>query len=67
MYMHSMVISHITYCITSFSQANSTTLKPLQSLYKQTLKILDNKSLHYHHCPILLKYKLLSWDNLIYM
>lgn len=64
MYMHSMVLSHITYCLTTFSQANATTLKPLQSLYNQTLKILDKKSIRYHHCPILVKYKLLSWDNL---
>lgn len=37
MHMHSMVISHITYCLTSWSQASNTTLNPLQSLYKGTL------------------------------
>ncbi len=41
------------------------TLKPLESLYKRTLKVFDKKSVHYHHCPILKKYNLLSWENMI--
>ena len=40
MYMYSMVISHIIYCLTTWSQASNTTLKPIESLYKRTLKIL---------------------------
>jgi len=64
-FMHSMVISHITYCLTTWSHASATTLKPLQSLYKRTLKTLDKKKVLSHHCPILKKYNLLSWDNLI--
>ncbi len=63
--MHSMIISHITYCLTTWSQASITTLKPLESLYKQSLKTLDKKSVQFHHCSILKKYYLLSWDNLI--
>ncbi len=51
MYMHSMIISHITYCLTTWSQ--------------QSLKTLDKKSVQFHHCSILKKYNLLSWDNLI--
>lgn len=43
MYTHSMVLSHITYCLTTWSHASTTTLKPLESLYKQTLKILALK------------------------
>ena len=65
MYMHSMILSHITYCLTTWSQASNTALKPLLSLYKKTLKVLDRKSNNYHHCHILLKYKLLNWENLI--
>lgn len=65
MYMHSMILSHMTYCLTSWSQANHTTLKPLQSLYKQTLKVLDKKPRQFHHCAILTKYNLLSWENMI--
>ena len=49
-YMHAMIMSHFTYCLTSFAQANKT---------------MDRKSNTYHHCLILRKYKLLSWDNLI--
>ncbi|OOO00385.1 MAG: hypothetical protein ATN35_07545 [Epulopiscium sp. Nele67-Bin004] len=65
MYMHSMILSHITYCLTTWSQASSTALKPLFSLYKKTIKKLDKKSNDYHHCHILLKYKLLHLENLI--
>ncbi len=65
MYMNSMIISHITYCLTTWSQASITTLKPLESLYKQSLKTLDKKSVQFHHCSILKKYNLLSWDNLM--
>ena len=65
MYMHSMVISHIIYCLTTWSQASNTTLKPIESLYKRTLKILDKKPVHFHHCPIFKKYNLLSWENMI--
>ncbi len=61
----SMIISHITYCLTTWSHASITTLKPLESLYKQSLKTLDKKSVQFHHCSILKKYNLLSWDNLI--
>lgn len=65
MFMYCMVLSHITYCLTTWSQANKTTLKSLESLYKQTIKIMDKKPLRYHHCAILQKHKLLSWENVI--
>ncbi len=65
MYMYSMVISHMTFCLTTWSQASSVTLKPLESLYKRTLKVFDKKPVHYHHCPILKKHNLLSWENMI--
>lgn len=55
----------MTYCLTSWSQANRTTLKPLQSLYKRTLKVLNKKPKQFHHCAILRKYNLLSWENMI--
>ncbi len=41
------------------------TLKPLECIYKHTLKVFDKKLVHYHHCPILNKYNLLSWENMI--
>ncbi len=64
MYMYFMVIAHMTYCLTTWSQASSVTLKRLESLYKRTSKVFDKKSVHYHHCPILKKYYL-SWENMI--
>ncbi len=54
MFMHSMIFSHIT-CLTTWSQASNTSLKPILSLYKQTLKVLDKKSVHHDHCDILKK------------
>ncbi len=51
--------------MTNWSQANKTTLKGLETLFKQSLNILDNKPSRFLHCNILSKRKLLSWDNLI--
>lgn len=65
MFFHSLILSHMTYCLTSWSNTHKSTIKPLESLYKQALKILDKKPLSYHHCNILQKYRLLSWDNLL--
>lgn len=65
MFMHSMIIPHITYCMTIWSQANNTSCKPLLSLYKKTLKVLDRKPINHHHCHVLKKYKLLSFENWI--
>ena len=44
-------------------KAGETAIRPLESLYKQTLKNLDKKQLHFHHCTILEKYNLLSFEN----
>ncbi|XDV32774.1 hypothetical protein PO909_003497 [Leuciscus waleckii] len=49
MYMHSMIFSHITYCLPIWSQASVTSLKPLQSLYKQTVTILEKNPCISHH------------------
>ncbi len=55
--------SHLSYCLTCWGQAGETVIKPLKSLYKQTLKTLDKKSHQYHHCRVLEKYNFLSFDN----
>ncbi len=39
MYMYSMVISHMTYCLTTWSQTSSVTLKPSVSFYKPTQSV----------------------------
>ena len=48
-----------------WSQASKTIFKPIRTLHKQALKVLDRKSRQYHHCDILVKYKMLSFDNSI--
>lgn len=51
--------------MSSWSQANKTTMKSIASLYKQALKVLDRRPSQFHHCAILDKYNLLSFDNII--
>ncbi len=65
MYTHSMLFSHITYCLPIWSHTIVTSLKHLQSLYKRTVKIMDKKPSISHHCPILHKHRLLSWENMV--
>ena len=67
LYMHSMIFSHISYCITSLSQTGKTTLAPLQTLYKQTLKVLDKKPLKYHHCKIIQRHNLMIFDSFVFL
>lgn len=66
MFLHTMIFSHIEYCITSWSLAAGTTLKPIESLFKKAIKVLDRKPNSFHHCTVLDKYGLLSFDNFIY-
>ena len=33
-FMHGMIFSHLSYCITVWGQANQTTMTPIKSLYK---------------------------------
>lgn len=65
LYVNAMVMTHLTYCLTSWGQTNASTLKPLETLYKQTLKVLDQKPNSSHYCTILHKHKLLSWEDVI--
>ncbi len=63
LFMHSMIFSHFTYCFTSWSQASTTVLKSIESLYKQSLKIFDQRTNIYHYCNIVQKHHLLIFDN----
>ena len=63
LFMHAMIFSHISYCFTTWSLANITTMKPIESLYKQTLKTLDQKPNRYHHCHIVQKYNLFNFGS----
>lgn len=51
-----MIFSHIEYCLTSWSLTCASTLKPLESLYKRSLKVFAKKPQSYHYCKILEKY-----------
>ncbi len=68
LFMDAMIFmdANISYCFTSWSQANVTTLKPIETLYKQTLKILDQKPISYHHCNIIIKYNLFNFDSFLH-
>lgn len=46
-FLNTIIIPYFTYCISSWSQANNTTLKPLETLYKRALsKSLIKKLLY---------------------
>ena len=63
LYMHAMIFSHLSYCITSWSQASPTTLKPIFSIYKQAIKIMDRKPMRWHHCRTVKKHNLFTFEN----
>jgi len=64
-FLNTMIVSHLLYCMSSWSQACKTSLKFLESLYKRAIKIHDKKSRYYHHCKVLSKYNILNFENLI--
>lgn len=63
LYMHAMVFSHISYCMTVWGQAAPSATKHIGSLYNRAIKIMDKKPIRYHHCYILEKYKILSFES----
>ena len=63
--LHSMILSHIEYCITSWSLTTVTNLNLIESLYKKSLKVFDQKPNSFHVCNILNKYNLLNFENVI--
>ena len=60
-----MIFSHLSFCVTSWSQAASTITKPLRMIYNRAIKILDRKPIRSHHCHVLQKLNMLSFDNFI--
>lgn len=54
-FMHALIFSHLSYCITCWGQAGETSIRSSESVYKQALKVLDKKPFVYHHCPVLEK------------
>ena len=65
LYMHAMIFSHLSYSITSWSQSSQSILKPISSIYKQAIKIMDQKPMRWHHCSVLIKHNLFSFENFI--
>ena len=55
----------LSYCITSWSQASETVLKPITSIYKQAIKTMDQKPMGWHHCGIIRKHNLFTFENFV--
>ncbi len=65
LYLHAMILSHLSSCITAWDMTTHSGTRPLSSLYKQALKILDRKPQKWHHCKIIQKHNLLNFSNCI--
>lgn len=65
LYIDAMILSHMNYCMTSWTQTGRTALQSVETVYKRALKIMDNKSNSFHHCNILKKHVFLNWENLV--
>lgn len=52
LYMHAMIFSHISYCMTAWAQATPTATKCIRSVYNRAIKIMDKKPIRHHHCII---------------
>ncbi len=66
LFMHTMILPHLSYCATSWSHTSIATLKPLYIIYKQAVKVVAKKPRSHHHCNIIQNYKLLTFDNFFY-
>lgn len=66
LFMNTMILPHLSYCATSWSHTNITTLKPLYVIYKQTVIILAKKPRSYHHCNCIAQQKLLTFDSFLF-
>ena len=64
-FLHSMILSHFNYCITAWSQASPSVVKPLKGLYNRAIKILGKRPIRSHHCNVLRDLKMLSFENYI--
>lgn len=51
--------------MSSSSQASKTALKPLESSFKEALKIFDRKSKQYHYCHIIGRHNMSNSENFI--
>ena len=63
-YMHAMIFTHISYCYTTWSHTSESTLKPIKTLFKRTLKTLD-KNL-YTTIIVKLQINTKSWTSIVF-
>jgi len=61
-----LILPHLSYCITSWSQADATTLNPVYPLHQQIMKVLDKIPRVYHHCTILKRLYFLNRNNFVF-
>lgn len=54
-FMQAMIFSHLSYYVTSWSQAAPTITKPLMIIYNRAIQILDRKPIRSPHCHVLKK------------
>lgn len=65
MYLHSMILSHFNYCLTSWSPAGQSAKKTLEVLYKQAIKVMTKKTQALLSlCNLKNIYSLSNWDSL---
>lgn len=62
-YLYGMKFSHIEYCLTNWSFAGTTILKPFEQLLHKAIKIFAGKPSSYLYCNILAQYNLLNFEN----
>ncbi len=60
-----MVHSHISYCITVYGCANSTTLNKLKLKQKEAIIIISNAGFRDHTIPLFKEKQILPLDDLI--
>ena len=65
LYLHGMIFSKLSYCVTVWSQAPPTVMLPLTILYKQAIKIMAKRDMRWHYCNILKNCNLLSFENFV--
>ena len=62
-FLHSMILSHIRCCISSWSPS-VIAIRPLQMIYNRADKIQDKKPIRSHHCISLINLKMLTFGEL---
>lgn len=62
-FIHAMILSHISYCITVWTQTSDSLIKKIEMLYNRALKIMDKKPNRWHHCNVKKNFYMLSFTN----